>query len=191
MRTPAHRVQYTYAEYIALEAASNVKHEYLDGQIYGMAGGTPDHAALAATIIGLLFAQLTGSRCRAFDSDLRVRVPATGLATYPDVAVVRGPREHDAEDADAVTNPTALFEVLSASTEGYDRGDKFEHYQQLPSLRHYVLVSQSTRRVELWTRTGEGWSQRVAADGDVLELEALAASLDVSQLYDAAAAPEP
>ena len=109
---PAHRIHYTYAEYLTLEASSNVKHEYLDGQIYAMAGGTPEHAALAAAVIGLLFPELRRGRCRAYDADLRVRVPSTGLATYPDVTVVCGPLERDAEDGQAVTNPTLIVEVL-------------------------------------------------------------------------------
>jgi hypothetical protein len=105
---PAHRIRYTWAEYLALEASSNVKHEFLDGQIYAMAGGTPEHAALAATVIGLLFPQLRDGRCRAHDADLRVRVRETGLATYPDVTVVCGKRERDPDDAQAVTNPTLV-----------------------------------------------------------------------------------
>ncbi|MEM9696149.1 MAG: Uma2 family endonuclease [Myxococcota bacterium] len=189
MSPPAHRVRYTYAEYLAFEAASNVKHEYLAGQIYGMAGGSPDHAALAATVIGLLFGQLVSGRCRAFDSDLRVRVPATGLATYPDVTVICGPREHHEEDDDAITNPTAIFEVLSPSTEGYDRGDKFEHYQRLPSLQHFILVSQDTQEIEVWTKSGQAWERRLAKPGKRVELPAIGAMLDVSDLYDAAAAP--
>src|SRR3954470_15470270 len=95
---------HTYAEYLALEASSNVKHEFLAGQIYAMAGGTPEHAALAAAASGLLFAQLRGRGCRVYDSDLRVRT-RSGLATYPDVTVICGPTERDDVDAQAVTNP--------------------------------------------------------------------------------------
>lgn len=95
MTSPAHRIQYSWEDYLALEASSNVKHEFLEGQIYGVAGGTPEHAALKAAVTGLLFAQIRGSRCRAHDADLRVRVLGTGLATYPDVTVVCGPSERD------------------------------------------------------------------------------------------------
>lgn len=105
MVAPAHRVRYTYAEHLALEASSDVKHEDFDGQIDAMAGGTPERAALAAAVIGLLFPALRRGRCRAHDADLRVRVPATGLATYPDVTVVCGPLERDETDEQAVTNP--------------------------------------------------------------------------------------
>jgi Uma2 family endonuclease len=190
MASTAHCIRYTYAEYLALEASSNVKHEFLDGQIDAMAGGTPDHAGLAAAVIGLLFPQLRAGRCRVHDADLRVRVPATGLATYPDITVVCGPRERDPEDKLAVTNPTLIVEVLSRSTEDYDRGEKFEHYKQLPSLRQYVLIAYREQRVEVWTRDARSeWSSRAASAGEVAELGSIGARLDVSELYDAAAEP--
>ncbi|WP_437654874.1 Uma2 family endonuclease [Sorangium sp. So ce1182] len=190
MVAPAHRIHYTYAEYLALEASSNVKHEYLDGQIYAMAGGTPEHAAIAAAVIGLLFPELRRGRCRAYDADLRVRVPSTGLATYPDVTVVRGPLERDAEDGQAVTNPTLIVEVLSRSTEEYDRGDKLDHYKNLTSLRQYVLVSHRERSVEVWTRGVDGvFTSSVAREGDVALLVSIGAQLDVRELYEAAAEP--
>ncbi|MBX3188821.1 MAG: Uma2 family endonuclease [Labilithrix sp.] len=190
MTAPAHRVHYSRAEYLALEASSNVKHEYLDGQIYGMAGGTPEHAALSAAVIGLLFSQLRGGRCRAHDSDLRVRVLDTGLATYPDVTVVCGPRERDPDDPHAVTNPTLIVEVLSPSTEPYDRGDKFEHYKRMPSLRQYVLVSSTERAVEVWTRAeDQTWAHVVSREGERASLASVGASLDVRELYEAAEEP--
>lgn len=190
MAAPAHRLDYTYADYLAFEASSNVKHEFLDGQIYAMAGGTPEHAALASAFTGLLFVQLRPGRCRAHDSDLRVRVPATGLTTYPDITVVCGPRELDATDPLAVTNPTLIVEVMSRSTEKYDRGEKFEHYRNLASLRQYVLVSSQDRSVEVWTReTGDRWTSVVSRDGAVADLAAIGARLDIRELYDAAAEP--
>lgn len=185
MSVPAHRIHYIYAEYLALEASSNVKHEYLSGQIYAMAGGTPEHAALAAAVIGLLFGQLRKSPCRTYDADLRVRTPS-GLSTYPDVTIVCGTQQRDAADGQAVINPTLIVEVLSRSTEEYDRNDKFEHYKSVPSLRQYVLVSQSEPRVEVWTRDATGsWGSSVARAGQVAELNAIGAKLDVAELYDA------
>jgi Uma2 family endonuclease len=187
---PAHNVDYSYAEYLALEASGNTKHEYLAGQIYGMAEGTPEHAALAAAVTGLLFPQLRGGRCRVHDSDLRVRVPATGLATYPHVTVVCGPREVHPEDENAVINPTLLVEVLSPSTAVYDRSEKFEHYKQLPSLRQYVLVSHSERCLEVWTRAADkSWTKNELRDGDVAELTSIGARLGIKDLYDGAAEP--
>jgi Uma2 family endonuclease len=188
MSTPAHRIRYTYGEYLALEAASNVRHEFLGGQIYAMAGGTPEHAAVAAAIIGLLFPQLRGTACRAYDADLRVRTPS-GLATYPDITIVCGPTERHPEDPNAVTNPAIVIEVLSRGTEEYDRGDKFEHYKSVRSLRQVLLVSQRDRSVEVWTRGDEGsWSRVLAGEGDVAELST-GARLDVREIYAAAAEP--
>ena len=188
MSAPVHSVHYAWHEYLALESASNVKHEYLDGQIYAMAGGTPQHAALQGAVPGLLFPQLRSGNCRALGSDLRIRVLATGLATYPDVTVVCGPRELDPEDRNSVTNPTLLVEVLSQSTEDYDRGEKFAHYKRIPSLRQYVLVSPDERRVEVWTRAADGaWTSVVSGDGDKADLGSIGARLDVRELYEAAA----
>ena len=105
--------EHTYFEYLAHEEASNVKHEYLDGEIFAMAGGTPAHAELSVAVASTLRAQLEGKRCRVFSSDLRVRVAATGLATYPDVTVICGPLERDEESRETILNPTVLVEVLS------------------------------------------------------------------------------
>ncbi|MGH7285859.1 MAG: Uma2 family endonuclease [Polyangiaceae bacterium] len=188
MSTSAHTVHYAWREYLALEAASNVKHEYLDGQIYAMAGGTPEHAALQLAVPNLLFAQLRSGRCRAHGADLRIRVLATGLATYPDVTIVCGPREVDPEDKNSVTNPTLLVEVLSPSTENYDRGEKFAHYKRILSLRQYVLVSVDSHRVEVWTRdASDAWSVAACVDGDTAVLGSVGASLQVHELYEAAA----
>lgn len=185
----AHRVRYSYAQYLELEDASNVRHEYLDGQIYGMAGGTPEHAALAAAFIGLLYAQVARSGCRTHSSDLRVRVPATGLATYPDITIVCGEREVHPEDANALTNPTLIAEVLSDSTEQYDAGEKFEHYRQLAALRQYVLIAQDRPRVVVRTRTPDGtWTERSYADGETVDLPSINATLAVDELYAATTA---
>jgi Uma2 family endonuclease len=188
MPAPLHKINYTYAEYLGLEASSNVKHEFLGGQIYAMAGGTPEHAALAAAAIGLLFGQLRGGACRAYDSDLRVRTPS-GLATYPDVTVICGPSERHETDPQAVTNPTLIIEVLSRSTEEYDAGDKFEHYKSLATLRQYVLVSHRERSVEVWTRGDDAaWRRAVVREGEIAEL-VIDAQLDVRALYEASAEP--
>ena len=190
MTSSAHPIRYSWAEYLAFEATSNVRHEYLDGQIYGMAGGTPEHAALAAAVVGLLFAQLRGGRCRVFDADLRVRVPATGLATYPDVTVICGPREHDPEDVNSVVNPTLIIEVCSPSTEAYDRGEKFAHYTQIAALSEYVLIAHDCRRVEVRTREGGGgFRSHVYGEGERAELRAIGAHLDVTELYESVVQP--
>ena len=190
MSDPAHSVQYTYADYLALEASSNVKDEYLAGQIYGMAGGSPEHAALAAAVVGLLFPQLSGTGCRLHSADLRVRVRSTGPATYPDVTIVCGASERDPADPDAVVNPTLLVEVLSPSTEDYGRGDKFAHYKAIPTLRQYVLVCPRERTVEVWSAAPDGdWTVQIAPAGEVAALAAIACRLDVGRLFDAATEP--
>lgn len=155
--------EYTYAEYLAHEQASDVKHEYLDGEISALADGSPEHAALAVAIGSSLRSQLEGKPCRVFSSDLRVRVAATGLATYPDLTVVCGPLERDRESPETVLNPTVLVEVLSEGTERYDRGEKFEHYKRIPSVKEYVLLSQKEPLVEVWLREGDSWSRREGA----------------------------
>jgi Uma2 family endonuclease len=143
MSTSVRRVHHTYAEYLALEEEGSVRHEFLDGEIYAMARGSPDHAALVGAVIGILRGQLPPG-CRAFTSDLRVRIAATGLSTYPDVAVVCGRTERAPDDPLAVTNPVLLVAVTSPSTEEYDRGEKLRHYKSLPSLREVLIVSHRT-----------------------------------------------
>lgn len=182
MSTTAQRPHYTYAEYLALEDESSTRHEYLNGEIYAMAGGTPDHAALAAAVIGLLRGQLEPG-CRAFTSDLRVRVPSTGLSTYPDAAVVCGRTQRAPDDPLAVVNPVLLVEVTSASTESYDRGEKLRHYKALPSLREVLIVSHREERLTLHRREGETWTELHATSGQVLDLAGIGARLAVRDVY--------
>jgi Uma2 family endonuclease len=184
MTRPAHRPRYTYSEYLALEQASNVKHEFHQGEIYAMAGGTPEHAALAGNVIALLSVQLRDKPCRVYTSDLRVRVLATGLATYPDVTVVCGTREIDPEDANTVINPIVLVEVLSPRTADYDRIEKRENYKQIPSLRDVVLVDHQERLVEVWTRDEEGrWTRTEARAGKSAAVRSIGVDLSVDEVY--------
>jgi Uma2 family endonuclease len=179
--------QYCFQDYLAVEEMGPVRHEFLRGAIFAMAGGTPEHAALSAAIVVLLGTHLRGRSCRPYSADLRIRIPATGLATYADAAVVCGEPERDSESTTHVTNPTLIVEVLSPGTEAYDRGEKREHYQQLASLRDYVLVAQSRRRVELFTRTVSGeWQHSVHVSGDIVVLPSIDCRVDVDELYTAA-----
>ena len=189
MSTPAHQVRYTYAEYVLLEKFSNVKHEFWDGQMYAMAGGSLEHGLIAAAALSTLHTQLQDGRCRVIGSDVRVRT-ASGLATYPDITIICGPGERDAEDRLAITNPTVIIEVLSLSTEDYDRREKFEHYKTLESFNQYVLISQRERLIEIWTRGDDNrWTSAIVRDGEVAEL-AVGARLDVRKMYEAAAEPK-
>jgi Uma2 family endonuclease len=154
MATPASLHRYSFADYLAFEEASTTKHEFLDGEIYGMAGGTPEHAALSVAVSSALLAQLRGGPCRVYSSDLRVRVHATGLATYPDVTVVCGEVQRDPESVTTVVNPRIVVEVLSDATEAYDRGQKLDHYhaaRRRRGLRRFpaVDVTDSSRRIQI------------------------------------------
>lgn len=184
MARPVSSVHMSYAEYLVAEAASDLRHEYLEGDVWAMAGGTPEHGGLAAAMIGELRAALQGKPCRVYSSDVRVRVSETGLSTYPDVSVVCGHLVTAPEDPDAITNPTVLVEVLSDTTEAYDRGAKAAHYRRIPSLREYVLVSQGELLVEVYRRAESGrWELLEARAGDAVELASLGVRLDVTSLY--------
>jgi Uma2 family endonuclease len=174
----------TYVEYLELEKHREQKHEWVDGFAYAMAGGTPLHTALALSIGAELRAALVGKPCRVFGSDLKVRIQATGLATYPDASVVGDDIETHPEDKNAATNPRLLVEVLSESTEAYDRGKKFNHYRQIPSLREMVFVSQDEPLIEVWRRDNAGkWEVLMARTGESVELETTGARLEVDRVY--------
>lgn len=183
--TVANVHEHTFADYLRLERDSiNVKHEFLDGEIYAMTGGSPKHAELAVSISTLLLTQLRDRGCRVFSSDLRVRVPATGLAAYPDVTVVFGELTFDPEDDDTVTNPRVVVEVLSPSTEKFDRGLKMRHYQQIPTLDAVVLVAQREPRIEVCSRQADGtWATRVSGPGEIATLDAIGCILSIDDVY--------
>ena len=179
------RQRFSFDEYLALEEIATVKHEFLGGHVWAMAGGTPAHAAIAANVIALLSAQIRDRPCRVFTSDLRIRVQATGLGTYPDVTVVCGRLETDPEDprGNTVTNPIVVVEVMSPSTEEYDRGEKLAHYQRIPSLAEIVLVAFDERRLEVWRCEGGHWTIDVFRAGDRARLPSLGSELAVDEVY--------
>jgi Uma2 family endonuclease len=180
---PAPYHSYTFREYLELEASANVKHEYFNGEIYAMAGGTPQHAALSAAVVAALFPQLRGGSCRVYTSDLKVRVLATGLTTYPDVTVVCGELRTDPESALIAVNPKVLIEVLSDSTAAYDRGEKLEHYKQIESLQAVLLFSQTSRRAELHERSARGFRTEVISGDQRVLLPYIGAELSLAAIY--------
>lgn len=182
MSVPVRHHRHSFQDYLAVEQVSTVKHEFLEGEIYAMAGGTVLHAALSASVLATLHRQL-GGRCRVYSSDLRVRVLATGLASYPDVTVVCGAAETDPENADTVVNPTLIVEVLSPGTMDYDLGEKFEHYRKIPSLVEVLYVSQDRRRIEVREASAGGWKTTFAGPGATATMSSLGAGLDVDTLY--------
>jgi len=183
MISAGHEVRHTRAEYIALERFSNVKHEFLGGEIYAMAGGSPRHSALAGNMITLLSLGLRGKPCVVHTSDLRVRIAEADLDTYPDVSVVCREMKLDPADEHAVLNPVLVVEVTSPSTEAYDRGKKIKCYQSLPSLREIVIVSHREPHIEMLRRENDGaWSRHEARAGEALGL-AVGCELPVDEIY--------
>ncbi len=176
--------RYTYSQYVAIEHDSSTKHEFVDGEIYAMAGGSEDHSALSASLIVALGAAVGDRPCRVHTSDLRVYVEAVGLATFPDASIVCGPLEQHAPSPKATAlNPALLVEVTSDSSEATDTGFKLDAYQQIPSLREYIVVSHRERRITVHRRTADGWITRVAITGGRVAIETVATELDVDAIY--------
>lgn len=173
----------SYAEYLALEASSDVKHEYVSGAIIAVAGGSIEHGRLMSRLNALLSRALEGRPCVVMPSDVRVRIRAAERTTYPDLHVVCGRIERDPEDDHAVVNPIVIIEVLSEATAEADRGDKFAAYRRLRSLGEYVLVSQAERRIDVLRRDGRRWHLDEYGPGERLSLETLAVELAVDDVY--------
>jgi len=185
MASPATAAYYTAAEYLALERRATYKSEYVGGHIIAMSGASRRHNLIAANISRELSSQLRGRPCESYVSDMRVRVSETGLYTYPDVVAVCGDIRFADEQTDTLLNPTVIVEVLSASTEAYDRGDKFAHYRRLASLHDYVLVSQDAVRVEHYVRQGEKWLLSEASLlTDTVSLASIQCTLVLEDIYD-------
>lgn len=173
----------SFAEYLRIEEDSVIKHEYLEGLVWAMAGGTYDHSAIATNLTSLLTVLLRGKGCRPYNSDMRIRVRATGLATYPDASVVCGRIQLDPADPKNTTavNPRVLVEVLSASTEKYDRGEKLEHYKRISTLREVVFVSTKEKLVEVFRKSGSGWKRHEFRD--VAQLASVGVEVPLSEIY--------
>jgi Uma2 family endonuclease len=173
-------------EYLALERKAEYKSEYFGGEIFAMAGGSKRHNAIAANIIGELRSQLKKRPCLVYPSDMRVKVSKTGLYTYPDVIVVCEEELFEDEEEDTVLNPVLIVEVLSDSTEAYDRGKKFEHYRQIDSLLEYLLVAQDHHRVEQFTKQKDGrWIFAEASSlEDTIKLASIGCELALEEIYD-------
>lgn len=147
-----------------------------------MAGGTPTHADLSAAAIASLIRAL-GSDCRVSTSDLKVRIEATDLSTFPDATVVCGPRMVSRLDPNAVTNPTLLVEVTSPSTEDYDRGEKLRHYKHLPSLKAVLILSHRRAQLTIVERTERGWAEREVNAGEPVTLHEPSCSFPLDDIY--------
>ncbi|AHG89212.1 protein of unknown function DUF820 [Gemmatirosa kalamazoonensis] len=186
MESPEERY-YTPEEYLALEDAALEKHEYFDGRIYAMTGSSLNHAQITMNVHVLLANQLRGRSCRVFNMDVKVLVSETGLFTYPDASALCGePRFKDAKSA-ILLNPSTIVEVLSSSTERYDRGRKFEHYARIRSMREYVLIAQDYRHVERFRRADASTEWGYLAVDDLqasVELPSIGCTLAVRDVYE-------
>jgi Uma2 family endonuclease len=176
----------TPEQYLEIERKAKFKSEYYNGEMFAMSRAREPHVLIVGNAVFKLRLQLRSGLCRQYFNDMRVRVSAMGLYTYPDIAVVCGERQFLDDRRDTLLNPTLIIEVLSESTEAYDRGKKFEHYRSLPSLRDYLLVASDHISVELFTRQADGhWvlSEAHKAE-DIIGLDSIGAQLRMADLYE-------
>ena len=184
--TPNPIKKMTPAEYLAFERASDEKHEYRNGEIVAMSGAKRNHNSISTNLSGLLWQHLKGKECENYSTDMRVFVPETNTYNYPDIVVVCGEPEFQDSVPDTLLNPVLLIEILSDSTESYDRGLKFENYRSINSLREYVLVSQNRPAVEKYVKHGDGFwllSSVKGLDADIT-LESIDCPLSLDEVYD-------
>jgi Uma2 family endonuclease len=184
MASAALKLRYTPEEYLARERLAEYKSEYLDGTIFAMAGASRAHNLITTNLIRRIGNQLDNTPCEAYASDMRVLVSETGLYTYSDITVVCGEPIFADGERDILLNPTVIVEVLSPTTEAYDRGKKFEHYRRLPSLREYILVAQDEVLVERFLREGDNWhptSLRIL--DDTLQLASIDCTVPLREVY--------
>lgn len=195
MATPQSKIRFTVAHYLTIERESDERYTYLDGEIYAMAGESPQHATICTNLVASLGTQLKGTPCQAWSKDFKVRSgPATapakttkGLYSYPDLVVFCGAAEFHDEHHDVLINPTAVIEVLSPSTEAFDRGEKFLRYQHWnPTLSDYLLVSQNQPVIEHFVRQASGgWSYHVYRERiESLTIQSIACTLHLAEVYD-------
>ncbi|MAS36854.1 MAG: hypothetical protein CL610_22810 [Anaerolineaceae bacterium] len=191
---PRESTHMTEVEYLAFERASEIKHEFLDGQVYAMTGASRAHNLISLYTAANLINQLKGRPCEVYPSDMRLKVQASGLYTYPDVTVVCGEPQFADGEFDTLLNPTLLIEVLSPSTESYDRGKKFQQYRQLESLQEYILIAQDSPRIEHFLRQPDSdtWVLQDAAGLDTsLQLASIGCTLALADVYEKVTFEEP
>ncbi|HEX9995979.1 MAG TPA: Uma2 family endonuclease [Abditibacterium sp.] len=174
------------AEFWEMEAVSDVRHEYLNGRVYAMAGGTPEHAKIIFNLSVAIGSRLRGNPCSGSSSDQLVKIERSGLRTYPDILVSCPPQRFDADEPNALLNPSLIVEVLSPSTQNYDRAEKWEHYRQILELRDYILVSSDRVRVEHLRRDEQNqWILQTAIErSDVLRVPSLGLEIPLDEIYE-------
>jgi Uma2 family endonuclease len=176
----------SFEDYLSVELASNTKHEFHDGTIYAMAGGTVDHGLISGNLLVELAVSLKKkkSNCRPINSDVKLHIETSNKYLYPDAMVICGDLEQFKNASNSISNPTVIIEVLSKSTEGYDRGDKFFYYKQIPSLQSYILVDQYQALIDLYTRKSNLWKiNRVEGINQKIEIPSLGIELELKDIY--------
>ena len=176
----------TAGEYLAQERLATYRSEFFQGEMFAMVGASRQHNLISGNIFAGLHGQLASRPCEVYQNDMRVKVNATGWYTYPDVVVTcHAPRFEDGQ-SDTLLNPQVICEVLSKSTEAYDRGKKFEHYRQIPSLREYVLIAQDSCQIERFCRDSESGKWVLSESNNpngTMELESISCTLQLSDIY--------
>lgn len=175
----------TEEEYLAIERQAEIKSEYFAGEVFALAGASRRHNRIVTNLVVALDAQLRDRPCNVYSNDLRVKIPRAGLFTYPDVVVTCGEEFFVDQEKDVLLNPVIVIEVLSDSTEAYDRGKKFEYYQSIDSLRDYLLVSQSSLKVEQFTRQDEKqWLYSETHDAqEIIRIQSIECELKLEEIY--------
>lgn len=184
--TPLPKPSYDFEEYLATERNQEIRNEYVAGEVYAMTGAKEGHNLIVVNLASELRTRFKQRPCRVFANDMKVRIDLADACTYPDLVALCGERQFHDGRRDAITNPALIVEVLSESTEAYDRGDKFALYRRLPSLREYLLISQEHMAAELYTRQPDGrWllSTFDRAEQEIA-LESVDCSVPMAEIYD-------
>jgi Uma2 family endonuclease len=181
MAADPQRQRINVEEYLKLDRASEIRYEYIDGYAYAMSGGTAAHSLLAVNMIRLLDEQLRSGPCRVFNSDMRVRLSEKRYV-YPDATISCDVADSQ-EDNEMVRSPRLVVEILSPTTELYDRGQKFAYYQECSTIQEYLMVSSQRQKIEVFRRKGEGWAYQRYQPGQTIELESLDIHLPFSAFY--------
>lgn len=176
----------TLAEYLSIEKETDTRYEYHNGRIFEMAGGTVEHGLISSNLMIGLGVELRNknSNCRPINNDVKLNIKASNIYLHPDAMVICNEIERSSEHPHAITNPTVIFEVLSDSTDGYDRGDKFFFYKRIPTLQEYILIEQDQPVIDIYTRESELWRiSRVQGLDEVLPITSLGIEIPLRDIY--------
>jgi Uma2 family endonuclease len=173
-------------EYLAFERRSELRHEYIDGELFAMSGASEPHNQIVVNLIREISTQFRGRPCKVYTNDMRVRIMGTSRYVYPDAVALCGPPHFEDQEQDTLTNPNLIVEVLSTTTEAYDRGEKFEYYRRIETLTEYVLIAQDKPHVEQFFRQSNGQWLFTETSGmeKTIELPSVGCQLSLAELYD-------